>query len=73
MTGIGSVNSYLARNYGTTVGTAEAEAAPAKDAATPAGILPNAPDKLTISSAAPPLSVDVLTELLKAQAEQSGA
>jgi len=72
MSGIGSVNGYLGPNYGATVAAQEVEAAPAKDdPATPAGILPNAPDRLTISSAAPPLSAEVLAQLLNAQAERS--
>ncbi len=74
MSGIGSVTGYLAPNHGATVPSAQPEAAAAKDGeAPPAGILPNAPDRLTISSAAPPLSVDMVAQLLNAQAESNGA
>ena len=71
MSGIGGVNTYLAPNHRASAAV-PAETTPAPDAATPAGILPNAPDRLTISSAAPPLSVDMITQLLNAQAESNG-
>src|SRR5947208_3667986 len=76
MSGVGRVGTYPILGPGATPAST-----PVRDPTTTpvgprpvgpsGGILPNAPDALTISSAAPPLSAGLLAQLLDARAEQT--